>query len=37
MRDGKGAFYRKLKLPKEVRKVIQFFRKIKIQMMRDNK
>jgi len=37
MRDGKEAFYRKLQLPKEIRKLIQFYREIKIKMQKENK
>jgi len=37
MRDGKGKFYKKLQVSKEIRKVIKFFREIKHKMMKDIK
>jgi len=37
MRDGKGNFYRKLRLSKELREVIKFFRRLKREMLKEKK
>lgn len=34
MKDGKGQFYRQLKLDKESKKVIQLYRRFKYQLLR---
>jgi hypothetical protein len=34
MQDGKGAFYRKLELPKELKRLIYFYRKVRMKMSR---
>ncbi len=33
MKDGKGAFYRKLKLDRETRQLISFYRKVRQKML----